>query len=169
MLLLFFLLIFIYFVFVLSWEKLMRLFCLYSSFPYILLQRRRKRILLSLLSMWDKSWPSKSDIWPLCRLCCTHCVLDIVTAQNSQLLYLLCRPRFVWFTPTWWCPLIVSPSELWACPSQTIHLKTASWPWLRASWSCQSTPVCWSLPGSSGGWGELIKCSRWMHPSEGAK
>lgn len=48
-------------------------------------------------------------------------------------------------------------SEPLGYPSQTIHLKTASWPWQKASSDCQSTPVCWSMPSSSEDWGESLK------------
>lgn len=47
-------------------------------------------------------------------------------------------------------------SEPWGFPSPTTHSKTASWPWQRASWGCQSTPVCWSTPSWSGDSGESL-------------
>lgn len=55
--------------------------------------------------------------------------------------------------------------EPWGYPSQTIHLKTASWPWQKASSDCQSTPVCWSMPSSSGDWGKSLEPSNAMLPS----
>lgn len=55
------------------------------------------------------------------------------------------------------------PSERWGCPSQITRLKTASWPWRRASWGCQSTPACWSMPSWSGGWGESLNLPLTQH------
>lgn len=57
----------------------------------------------------------------------------------------------------------------WGYPSRTIHLKTASWPWQKANWDCQSTPVCWSMPSSSGDWGESLKPCDATLPSKRAK
>lgn len=58
------------------------------------------------------------------------------------------------------------PSERWGCPSQITRLKTASWPWRRASWGCQSTPACWSMPSWSGGWGESLNRPLTQHAQQ---
>lgn len=56
-----------------------------------------------------------------------------------------------------WCPIFSALcSGPWESQSPTIHLKTASWPWQKASWDCQSTPVCWNMPSWSGDWGESL-------------
>lgn len=113
-------------------------FAVRSSFLSTHPQRRRKRTLLCLPSMWGVSWLSKftfrmtkySTRW-------VRIISALAGSGWSAISSALCLER-------------------WGCPSPITRLKTASWPWRRASWGCLSTPACWSLPSWSGGWGELL-------------
>ena len=57
-------------------------------------------------------------------------------------------------------PVVAGP---WQCPSRTTRLRTASWPWQRASSGCPWTRACWSSPSWSGDWGECR--TAWAGPN----
>lgn len=121
-------------------------FALRSSFLSTHPRRRRKGTPFCLPSMWGVSWLSKFTF-----------------RMNKYSIWFQVGISSAPVGPSWSAVTSAHSLERWGYPSQTTRLKTASWPWRRASWGCPSTPACWSMPSWSGGWGESLNLPLTRH------